>query len=342
MLFMGFYLSSTQTEGETKRDFVINIGGMLFCSVFQTLMRPYFLLLFLFPGYLLYKKRKWLVFPVTVLAGLTTLLYFVIVQKFTAEYFIPLIDTDWIKAIIASPLSGIKAASKLFLDGIANVGLHCKSGVLTGNMIGGLWCLFILLLVIAISIVIKERKNFLFAISMVVMLGAVVMFYDVSVGSRHLLPFIVMMMIVLCEKGSYKTSLVVLVATLILFPARMEYDRYNYQVPVYDDNRAVDIEEINQQLKDKMICEETENYWDNTVIWLFSDETMVAWQNLYALPEGMGINLCLKDYVIYNMDELKAKYIAVNAGERVDLLLEQTNATKLVEQGKFVIWQLRE
>lgn len=342
MIYMGLYVAAVQVESKDTKHLIGNIVGMLICSGVLTMMRPYFLLLFLFPGYLWFQRKKVAALPVAAVAGVSMVMYALVSQKFTAAYFYPLIKTEWIKTIMFSPLGGIKNAILDFLRGLANIGKECIDGIVTGSMEGALWCFFLVLLIVLICVSLREQKNWLWVLVMVAILGAIVMFYDIGVGSRHLIPFIVLGVMLLCHKQSNKWMLAILVTILILFTVRISSDDYNYRIPTYDEGRADAIATLQQQMDGQLVCEETEHYWDNTVIWLFYDETVVEWQNLFALPSGMGINLCMPDYVLNNLDDLKSKYIAVNVGERIDLLLQQTQATKVAEQDGFVIWQVRE
>jgi len=340
MIYMGFYV------GESKaKDFAPSAGGiigMLVCSIFLTLMRPYFLLLFIFPGYLMTKRKKWGIFVVLGIIGLTMILYAYISQNFMAPYFFPLIDTDWIKTIFSDPFYGIKNAIKIFVYGLSTCFSECVSGIMKGNMEGGFWCFFALLLLLLTCLSIKEKQYRIWVAIMVALFGAIIMFYDIHVGSRHLMPFIFMVVLLLCCSKYQKTCLGMLAAVLFLFTCRLQTDEYNYNFPAYDKSRAETIAVLQANLSEEIVIEESKDYWDNTVIWLFRDETMLNWQNLYALPAGMGINLCMPDYVIENIDGLKAKYIAVNTGEGIDLLFAQLQAKKITEQDGLTIWQLRE
>ena len=127
----------------------------------------------------------------------------------------------------------------------------------------------------------------------------------------------------------------------MLFTTRMEAEPYTYLLPVYDEHRAETIEELQEKLENKIVVEKTEDYWDNTVIWLLYDETTLTWQNLYALPKGVGISVCTPDYVINFQDDLKARYIAVNVGQRIERLISEAGAQKLAEQDGVAFYKLR-
>ena len=177
---------------------------------------------------------------------------------------------------------------------------------------------------------------------MVALFGSIIMFYDIHVGSRHLMPFIFMVVLLLGCSKYQKICLGMLVVVILLFTCRLQTDEYNYKFPAYDKSRAETINRLQENISEEIALEKSEDYWNNTVIWLFRDETMLDWQKLYALPAGLGINLCMPDYITENIEDLKAKYIVVNTGEQIDLLFAQSQAKKIAEQSGLTIWQLRE
>ena len=76
------------------------------------------------------------------------------------------------------------------------------------------------------------------------------------------------------------------------------------------------------------------------VIWLYTDDLFIKWQDLYAFPSGIGINLCMKQYVLDNFDNLKSKYIMTNLGGDVDIKCLQSGKELLAEYGEVHIWKL--
>lgn len=340
MIYMGFY-AATVSEKESGNFTTGNIVGMVICSIFLTLMRPYFLLLFIAPVCYEFKKSKIGAWVIGIIAGITMGAYAYIAGKFTATYFFPLIDTEWIEAIKYSPLGGIKNAVLLFFDGLQDIYEMCVNGIKYGQVAGGLWSLFIVLLIVIFVIAIRNKSLRICAFIMIALMGAVVMFYDINVGSRHLLPFIVIAVMLLIFNDYKIVSLGVLAVVIILFSTRMEAEPYTYLLPVYDEHRAETIEELQEKLENKIVVEKTEDYWDNTVIWLLYDETTLTWQNLYALPKGVGISVCTPDYVINFQDDLKARYIAVNVGQRIERLISEAGAQKLAEQDGVAFYKLR-
>ncbi len=95
--------------------------------------------------------------------------------------------------------------------------------------------------------------------------------------------------------------------------------------------------------------------WENTVIWMISDYAqgdtagdtgaltqgdavpahgdliIQRWQLFYALPKGIGINLCTADYVEEHFDELHARYIGVNPGSVTEARCEAAGYKRIAE-----------
>ena len=119
-------------------------------------------------------------------------------------------------------------------------------------------------------------------------------------------------------------------------------DQYTYQIPVYTEAKEMILAKGRADLADKGLIDiNSNNPWDNTLIWLYADETTVDFTHLYAVPDGMGIELYFKDNVLKEFDMLKPKYIMTNIGEEIDLLCKYEGKEIMAEYGNVHIWQLR-
>ena len=60
---------------------------------------------------------------------------------------------------------------------------------------------------------------------------------------------------------------------------------------------------------------------------------------LYALPPGMGINMCLFDKIESDFSNIQSKYIFTVPGGHTEKHLKELGARKLVEYGGCVIYE---
>lgn len=89
-----------------------------------------------------------------------------------------------------------------------------------------------------------------------------------------------------------------------------------------------------------MIDEDSDNPWDNTIIWALDAD----FTHLYAIPNGIGINLCKPDYIQSNFEALQPKYIMTNMDENagsIDALCAASGKELIAEYGTVHIWKLR-
>ena len=94
---------------------------------------------------------------------------------------------------------------------------------------------------------------------------------------------------------------------------------------------------IEEQEKLAELMPISENRWDNTVLYTLS----MAFDDLYAMPVGYGINDCDDQYVMEHTDELKAKYVAARPGEEVNDFLEERGFELVDKYYNTCIYKLR-
>lgn len=117
---------------------------------------------------------------------------------------------------------------------------------------------------------------------------------------------------------------------------------YDRLPPFQEEVLAGEIRAMSQALQEKM--EYTSHIgWENTVVWLaydIVDGEIVAeqWQQLYALPGGYGINYCSAQYILDNLEELQARYIAAIPGGQVEELLLREGAVLLEKNDKIAVY----
>mgnify|MGYP006916027415 CR=1 FL=1 len=287
--------------------------------VMLTLMRPYYVLLWL----LIYEFKSEKRYHITeiALASVSMFGYFAISKLFTAAYFSSLIDFDWLNMIFTSPVAGIKNLFYILVDAVLLINSNILMAFFTGSAVGSQYLLFYLLTLIFIILCFLDKEKSKWARLLVVNILfwlAIVLLYDVGVGSRHLMPFIMLegFIVINGNTKNYIFDVVLIIATCYLCLVKLT-DSYLMTYPSHNQGLEKQIDEINQEISEVVSIDKS-NKWDNTVLWVLSDvDGGYPWQMLYGLPAGMGINICTYDYVVENFDNLNAKYIACTANGEV-------------------------
>lgn len=348
IMFIGIAVKACRSaEDVFKVRYVIALNSL---AVFLVLMRPYWILLFAVPAWYWYKKgRRKAIFFEMIISIVSIVSYFFIAHRYCAQYLFPIINLDWLKLLFTDPVGGIYNILHILVSSVWNLLQSMGEGIIQGEPMGAMYAVFMLILIYFIYCIKncssedRAKQGYSYGlISFLVMLLAIFYLYDLKVGSRHLLGFILafIMIFPLIERKG-KRHLLFLTMFIWLFCARAS-DEYTYQLPVRTEMKEAEIAQGMEELeRAEMLDRRTENAWDNTIIWLYSDETNLDFTYLYALPKGMGINLCFKDYVVANFDLLKAKYIITNAGEEIDLLCKDKKKELKAEYANVHIWKLR-
>ncbi len=321
ILYYGMALGYVRVQKNWK------IVGMLVLAFFLTCIRPYMVLFVILPGILLFLKKKWLGIVGTVGTGsFSVVCYFWITKYFTAPYFTPLFD-NYIFERFA--YEGFYAGARFLileaLKQMKELGEYMVASFTTGKFMGSNYCVLFLICIVMLVVIFLYRKKIAgltaiiyihFVCSTLISVGALlVIMGKMNEGSRHILAFI----IVGCILISYMQSLrniwqPIIVGGLILF---LFYyypdDGQDYQIPLRTEERyeeQVAWEQITHKVE---LSPQTPSY-ENTVIWAFSDVidgeyAHMDWQPMLALPEGVGISCCDLDYISYQFEELKSRYI---------------------------------
>lgn len=225
-----------------------------------------------------------------------------------------------------------------------------------GNCSGSMYAVYGMTGVMLLAVMIAEWKNrkkgkyfrlaLLTAGAYVAMMAAIFYVYSLNEGSRHLMSFLLVGFLVL---GMYSARIadkivqIVLCGVICLFFLVKPGVPYDRLPPFRQEDLAEDIETMRKALSEEMECAPGIG-WENTVIWLAYDivgEDVVSeqWQQLYALPEGFGINYCSQAYVLENLDSLRPRYIAAIPGGQVEEQLLERGAVLLAENGQIAVYR---
>ncbi len=342
----------------------------------MTLMRPYLLLFMLLPAYLWIRKARWkgalgsgLIIVVTLGA------YAGIKHYLGAEYFAPLFFTDWVTAFFERGLfGGLRFFfGKLYYMGKSFLG-HTNQGLRTGLASGAYFAGYLVMLCILLgqSIAdwrsVKRLKNageagraaeltkklivqVHLAFSFIAMLFALLLMYKLTEGSKHLLTFMAagIFVVAMMQTRFYKKTVLLGVTFLFLYTYRA-VDPYDYGIPYIQEEASEAYAYWEGVLEEKLELD-TENgvpNFENSVIWVFNDQLpdgtkeTVAWQYLYALPEGFGISCCMPDYIHEKFGTLQSRYIATLSGGEIDEMCRNAGCSEIGRRGTLVIYRLHE
>lgn len=329
-------------------------------AVFLTLSRPYLGLLFLVP--LCFAGRRYRLrggIAVAAAALCTAAVYVWITRVSCSPYIEPIVETEWLGIFgedgLGAGFSYIASAlrdkfSVLFDD-------FLKRGVKYGLFAGALYAvtgLLALVLFLRGLWDLKEKKDgelrllclFQFAATAGMIL-ALFLFYRMGEGSKHLMIFIVMGLLLVALLQERKMLFKLFAAALCLYffvvKAAAPYD---WQVPYDDGALGAEAASLREQLAEGMRLAETEERYDNTVIWLASDfigeESVTAsWGLLYMLPGGFGINFCTWQYASENLDTLQSGYLAALPGGGIDGILAAEQRTVVAETEHVRVYALK-
>ena len=201
-------------------------------------------------------------------------------------------------------------------------------------MRGSFYICYLVLGIILLVKTLKERKLVHVGIMAcwVVLMLAMWLIYTPVEGSRHLMDIelVGILFLPLLINKIWLEAAIIVISVLLTWCSK---DTFYTDLPIRDNGF---IEEINsQELHEKMPL--SENPWDNTVIWVYS----LNHNELYNLPVGFGINCCLEEYIINNIDSLKAKYIAVSKGTELENIIDFGVYDIIADYGNIIIYRIR-
>lgn len=310
--------------------------------IYWILANTVIVLLTLFRGYyaafgiiilswiLFFKKSKKLFVAEMIIIGISAVLYVLILHFFTAAYFDSLVSTGW--------LTNPKEFVKLILTGgVESFGYIIQTFKRSASheAVRGLWYLmyYILGVWFVYAFIKKDKKIYgSLLIVYIVELSAMWLMYNAKEGSRQLMALgIVGIMITVYLSGRWIYTLVV--CALLVYSSWLGNETFYREIPKTDYAQIDVIQQANRDMTD-LINISDGNPWDNTVIWTLS----MHFNDLYAMPSGLGINCCEDSYVMDNIDCISAKYIATCPGEEVDSFIEKHGFTLIYKYGQTNLW----
>ena len=334
MLSLSMHIVNAREKQETEKTWTFYL--LLLVIALLTLMRPYYVILNIiilwFAKQQNSKKRMIFVLGTMVL---TLFLYFYINRNLCAPYLLPIINTEVIKPFMSGDfIEGCIAFWGKCVSGFQEIGKY----IFERGFVGIVYCMFFMQMIFLIfSSAMSFRRNqknqgmlqmfFCFIDSIQIM--AIIIFYSIPVGSRHLLPLCIANCILIIMYQTRFWKILLIICTLILNYLQIN-DEYHAKLPFYDEHIAESINESEALMKQSM---ELTNQisWDNSVAYFFTDDKHPWYVFLYALPSWFSIQF---DYteVADDIDLLKSKYIFVAPDGSIDKKMQDLNA-EIVCQG---------
>ncbi len=314
-----------------------------------TWMRPYYIVLLLLPSFELIRRSKKKLYGI-IISLLIFLItgggYLWISKNMCAPFFTDLLDFSWTSMILSNPIGAIKELVSTFMTAFGEYLAYVRGGVL-GTSLAGAQCVGVLLvmggLLFCLKQEIKEKKYEAAIITGVSVIFifltycAAAVVFEISASGKHFGELIVLGIFIIGWKQEKKTFPIMLAALCWVFFMQGQY----YPCIEKNDGMEALIAEGKRQLDSQIMVSAESDCWDNTLIWVLSDDTgYVWWQGLYAAPDGIGINLCTSDYVVEHWEELKAKYLYTSRGGTIDLLCE-SKGILVADYGEVHVWELR-
>lgn len=359
IVFTALVVSYIKAEKSWKLFF------LFFIAISITLARPYLALLFLIPIWYILKKNRLRgsIFSLSAMVG-TAGGYIILSKLCCAPYLESSVKTSWLQIFVSDGLAvGIRYIFLTLRENIITLmDEYLKRAVKFGLFSGSLYALVgltALILLFRFAWVLKKGKDkdirilalfqFLMTAGMVL---AIFFFYKLGEGSKHLMIFILMSLVLIALMDEKYCFMKIFVGSLCFyFFVIKALAPYDWQIPYDDGAMGEEAESLEEQLDETMTLSSLEDFsdieeyrYDNTVIWLSYDiieEETVAelWGLLYMIPEGFGINHCSQTYVMEHFDELRSGYIAALPGGQVEERLLQADAELIAETEHICVYR---
>ena len=335
------------------------LAAMFAIALFFSLARPYLILFMLLPIFYCIKRYKWKGAAISAGAFLAAAVGYVVVAKYaTAPYIGSIIDMDWLSLFVTDGVgAGFGYVFQTLYDKFCGMVYYfILQGVNIGLFPGALYTVTLFLLILTaiwlvMSYVKKERVDLRwmywhYGISVIGMILALLLFYTLEQGARHLMSFIVLglLLLGLTEKRVLvmKLATVAVCSYLFIFKA---FDPYDWQVPYDDGMVKQELEQLEIQVDTEMqLKTDSADPYENTMIWLWMDtvdgeNSYVPWGLIYAIPDGFAINYCTQEYVVDHVAELRSAYIALLPGGEIERLVLEQGYVKIAETERIAVYE---
>ena len=321
LLFFGMAMRFIKKKGTVTLIF------MSVCICFLTLIRPYMVLLVILPLIcLIREKEKWWKYVMLLSSGALSLTaYVLLMHYFTAEYLSPLYDLNAVKMFFEGNVTGAVSYLKKTVGWVLPDIITYLKGAFAYGLTAGTQYIVVMISTLGLLFSSLDKKNkgnrlinySYTGIVLALFLAILFLLQKANEGGRHFWVFALAGCMILCFQEWDIPNIIsrfALLAVLVLFLIRGSLVPTDYDIPKPDVELKANIENWEKLFDREIVLSNTTGY-ENTIIWVLTDnkngeDTVTAFNELFALPEGMGISCCTSEYVRNNFHSLKSRYLA--------------------------------
>ena len=364
-LMFGFF--RVRKEDASKgRGYII---AAIALSMLMTFMRPYLILFLVFPLLVLFasvkdKKKKFIVVLISaVILGITAFIYYLLNHYLSAEYLMPFFYTDFITTFFTQ---GFGAGVHNFFGTLYYKGkdfLQFMKDAFYIDRAAGIffWWFLIMMLLQLIGSILEARtvkkenggyseKGILWSrIYMLfadfAFLMAMLLMYKLTEGSKHLLTFIMVGVLLMIMESKRGLVLGAIMSVCVIYFGIFHCvgNAYDFGIP-----EKTSVSEVRFLYWERVFADGIEldrsnaPSYENAIIWEFNDtvgdeKVMTDWQMLYALPSGTGISCCY-EYTEENFDSVKCRYISAPSGGHIEKLCTEAGYRLVGRDDRFCVY----
>ncbi len=348
LIFFGVSVKAFRQKDEDKKTSYLVALNLLAC--YLTLLHPYGVFLFFVPGAYWYQKcgKKQVKYAQFAIAVFSFILYFAVMKYFCAADFSDMFREYLFNRFSRDPMYIFVYLWQKLLASPGFIWQQIKYGLFNGTASGMQYLLF----VVAICYFMimcwqckekRKKKFFVFCLWywFLALLGYTV-FNEIEIGFRHISAFVFVFIFIVAIMDDHRIrkigiALIFLGAICI---SRNDYD--TYKIPVYTEEKASELQKGAQALQSAQILDfDTDNAWDNTVVFEYETLWGADFTYLYALPGGVGINSCYSSHVESFLSGLESRYLITKIDDEADHMCQKVKKERLAEYGDVHVWKLR-
>ena len=231
-----------------------------------------------------------------------------------------------------------------------------RSRTVKYGLASGAHYIVLLLTVIALAVISVDRGNkdrqlkeiniSFIAVSVLLFVAILILYHSAFEGGRHLFAFSVLGCLICSFNRWSKSQLVSGIFIGIILFFLITYGAFSpadISVPVRNGHMDETLAYWEDVFSGRSGDSGNGTGYDSTVDWVYADiveneYVMTSFEELYAVPAGMGINCCTYDYILNNSAELKSRYVASANGGVIDYWAADSGWTEIGRTDNIVIY----
>lgn len=326
----------------------------LFCFYFivfyLSMVRPYFLLLYLFP--IIYFSNKTIKILLQFLCFTTIIIivsiigYFLVsylycssyVQSFGFTFILELFHTKGI-------IGGIIESKNLLILKVSEIWdmlLMREPNLYRYGVCYSIYLLSEIILFFYFLFTLKNKnkyKMFLEIFTMIMnftVLLAIIFLYDIYAGARHTLALSLWTLLIIAINSRRSTKILTIIGLSIILFLYCPKDDFSYRIPFADRKDKENANKIVEELE--KVCGDYEDGWEGTVDFFVNE---VDFNIAYFFPKGIGIQIMLEEIDDYSaLERLNARYYVTKPESNLAQICRENCKLIFISQDKeFCLWQ---